>query len=238
MGEVQLKPYKPDIFSFTNKGSRQSNDDRSYHSQLDKYTYLILLADGMGGYTDGHLAAEIAIEEISKELKVKGGSNFHQKIESGFQNAHTAIKDRLHNAGATVGGVLITLDHIFIFWAGDIKINLINGSSSFTSKEHTLLNVLIDAHITIKPEEIARLTHTVVRSLGGDSKSYQPEIVQLPRNGIAKGILYSDGMFPYYSSNDFFKLLTENTSQDLREAFDCSIFNNSKDNVSGIFFYA
>ena len=125
MEEAQLKQYKLDIISFTNKGLRQSNEDRYYHSQIDENSYLLLLADGMGGYADGNLAAEIAIEEISNYIKKGLEIDLVQRIEFAFLNAHKIIKEKLHNAGATVGGILFTDDSIFIFWAGDIKITLI-----------------------------------------------------------------------------------------------------------------
>lgn len=233
-----MKQYKLDIISFTNQGLRQSNDDRFYHSQIDENTYLLLLADGMGGYADGHLAADMAIEEISNYLKMGIEKDIEQRIEFAFLNAHRIIKENLHNAGATLGGILFTADNLFVFWAGDVKITLINGGESFTSREHTLLNVLKDAQITIKPEEINRLTHTVVRSVGGDSKSYLPEIVKLEKSVQLRGVLYSDGMLSYYSSGDVLDLLKRTDYYNFKKSFDPSIFNESKDNVTGLFFFS
>lgn len=237
MEEVQLRQYNLDIISFTNQGLRQSNDDRYYYSKIDDDSYLLLLADGMGGYADGNLAAEMAIEEISNYIEKADEIDIEHRIESAFLTAHRVIKERLHNAGATVGGILFTRDNIFIFWAGDVKITLINGGVLFSSREHTLLNVLKDAKIMIKPEEIIRLTHTVVRSVGGNSQAYLPEIIKLEKHKIFKGILYSDGMLAYYSTDDLYRLLNENTCCDLKEKFKPSIFNESKDNVTGLFFY-
>ncbi|MDP1843283.1 MAG: protein phosphatase 2C domain-containing protein [Sediminibacterium sp.] len=237
MEEAQLKQYELDIISFTNQGLRHSNEDRYYHSQIDENSYLLLLADGMGGYADGNLAAEIAIEEISNYIKKGLEIDLEKRIEFAFLNAHKIIKEKLHNAGATVGGILFTDDSIFIFWAGDIKITLINGRNVYSSKEHTMLNVLKDAQITIKPEEISRLTHTVVRSIGGDSKTYFPEIVKFERNASFKGVLYSDGMLSYYSTSDLLDLLKRTDYNTLKKNFNPSIFNESKDNVTGLFFY-
>ncbi|MGE9310894.1 PP2C family protein-serine/threonine phosphatase [Niabella sp. CJ426] len=237
MEEAQLKQYKLDIISFTNQGLRQSNEDRYYHSQIDERSYLLLLADGMGGYIDGHLAAEMAIEEISNYIKKGKEIDVEQRIEFAFLNAHRIIKERLHNAGATVGGILFTDDSIFIFWAGDIKIMLISGSNSYSSKEHTLLNVLKDAQITIKAEEINRLSHTVVRSIGGDSKSYLPEIIKMQKDETFKGVLYSDGMLPYFSNDELLNVLNVKNYMDIREIFDPSIFDAAKDNVTGLFFF-
>lgn len=215
---------------------RQSNEDRSIHFRIDENTYLLLLADGMGGYADGHLAAELAIEEISNYIKFGNEIDIEQKIELAFTNAHRAIRERLHNAGATVGGILFSGENIYVFWAGDVKITLINGNNAYSSKEHSLLNVLRDAQIFIKSEEIGRLTHTVVRSVGGDSKSYIPEIVKMKRGETFKGVLYSDGMHSYYTTDEIVKMLRDNTCNSLNEKFDTSIFNDSKDNVTGIFF--
>lgn len=232
-----MKQYKLDIIPFTNQGLRKSNDDRYYHSQIDENTYVFLLADGMGGYADGHLAAEIAIEEVSNYIKNGPELHLEQRIKIAFSNAHRAIKEQLYNAGATVGGILITGDSIFIFWVGDIKITLINGTNVFSSKEHSLLNVLRDAQITIKPEEINRLTHTVVRSVGGDSKSYFPDIFKMNKARTFKGILSSDGILQFFTEDDLLRLLQEKDFSHLNRTFDPSMFNGSKDNVTGLIFF-
>src|SRR5687767_4667976 len=140
MEEELLKLSNIEIISFTDKGSRSKNEDRIYYSSFDQNGFLLLVADGMGGYEQGELAAETAIEVIAKNIIGDSNTNITEKIELALLKALAAITITLGNAGTTVGGVIILQNDIYAFWAGVVKIVLNNGGNIFTSKEHTLLN--------------------------------------------------------------------------------------------------
>jgi serine/threonine protein phosphatase PrpC len=232
----QLKPYNLKIISFTEQGSRSKNEDRLYYSSLDQNGVLLLVADGMGGYEQGDLAAETAIAVISEHLLTDNSTNINEKIELAFLKAHTAINNKLINSGTTVGGIIIIENEIYVFWAGDVKIILNNGGINFASKEHNLINLLKEAEITIKPEEINRLTHTVVRSLGGKSNSYSPEIRRFQKAEHFSGIICTDGILQYYSNEDLSMTISKSNYIELNKEFNSLVFPNAIDNITGVIF--
>lgn len=236
MEEELLKPYNLNVISFTDQGSRPKNEDRVYYSNFDQNGFLLLVADGMGGYEQGELAAETAIEVIAENIIGDSNTNITEKIELAFLKAHTAINKTLVNSGTTVGGVIILQNDIYVFWAGDVKIVLNNGGDIFASREHSLLNLLKEAEITIKPDEVKRLSHTVVRSLGGKSNSYSPEIIRFQKAEDFSGIICSDGIFQYYSNEDLCAAISKNTYLELNNEFNSLSFPDALDNVTGLIF--
>lgn len=238
MEEELLKPYNLKIISFADQGSRSKNEDRVYYSNFDQNGSLLLVADGMGGYEQGDLAAEMAIEIIAGNIITDSNINMNEKIELAFLMAHSAINKMLVNSGTTVGGVVILENEIYVFGAGDVKIVLNNGGSIFVSKEHNLLNLLKEAEITIKPEEVKRLNHTVVKSLGGKSNSYSPEIVKFQKAGQFSGIICSDGLLQYYSNEDLSDTISKKNFIQLNKEFNSLTFTDALDNVSGLIFFS
>lgn len=52
------------IFQYTNKGSREENQDFVIHSSLPDNSAVFVVADGMGGYSDGAVASKVVSEAI------------------------------------------------------------------------------------------------------------------------------------------------------------------------------
>lgn len=228
-----MKQFSVEVTTFTVQGQRKRNEDRLLSKSLSNNCHLLIVADGMGGYDDGHLAADITINEIQNHLESSINGNAKESIELAFFKAHATINKLLDNAGATAGGILLLEELIYCFWLGDVRIILKNGEDIFISKEHTLLNLLREADIVIRPEELVRLKNTVVRSLGGKSNSYTPEIVTFKRSEGIKGLIFTDGLNEFYSTKTLANMLEEKDHSILQ---DISVYKNSKDNVTGIIF--
>ena len=52
------------IFQYTNKGSREENQDFVIHGSLPDNSAIFVVADGMGGYSDGATASKVVSEAI------------------------------------------------------------------------------------------------------------------------------------------------------------------------------
>ena len=52
------------IYQYTNKGSREENQDFVIHGSLPDNAAFFVLADGMGGYSDGAAASKVVSEAI------------------------------------------------------------------------------------------------------------------------------------------------------------------------------
>lgn len=225
MEEELLKPYNLKVAHFSEQGTRPKNEDRLFYSSFGANHHLLIVADGMGGYDDGDLAAEIAIKTIS-DIVTNIEGNIIESIELAFFKAHTTINKKLLNAGATVGGIVFWEENIYAFWTGDVKIIISNGSDTFVSRDHTLFNTLRDAQITIKPEEVRRLKSTVMRSVGGKANSYSPEIVTFKRNRKCTGLICTDGMLQFHDGENLIEMVGANNifrgnfGNEYKDAFD------------------
>ena len=202
----QLRQFNMKYYHFSEIGQRETNEDVIY-CKKDKVQSLFMIADGMGGYDFGEIAARLATETISQCFVNHFNEVNEELIVHAFHKAHNLIKVNLNDAGTTIGGVFITQDTAYVFWAGDVKIILKNDTDFFETKDHTLYNLLKDESIFIKSEGIPRLKNTVVRSLGGKSNSYIPEIHKFKIGSDFSAIICSDGVHRHLNNDVFFQLL-------------------------------
>lgn len=218
---------------FSEIGQRETNEDVIYCNS-DTEQSLFMIADGIGGYRFGEIAARLATETISQYFVNHSNEVNDELIVDAFQMAHNLIKGNLEDAGTTIGGIYISQGIAYIFWAGDVKIILKNDKKFYETKDHTLYNLLKDENIFIKSEEIPRLKNTVVRSLGGKSNSYIPEIHKLKIGGDFSAIICSDGVHRFLNSDNIFLLLQ---SENCNSILDILKENGKKgrDNYSSIF---
>jgi serine/threonine protein phosphatase PrpC len=83
------------IFQDTQRGARANNEDRvGYFYTRD--ALLMVVADGMGGHNQGEVAAEIAIEVLSKRFQNEAKPTLQhprQFLRDAFFNAHDAIME-------------------------------------------------------------------------------------------------------------------------------------------------
>jgi len=220
-------------YHFSEIGQRETNEDVTY-CYNDKEQSLFMIADGMGGYNFGEIAAQLAIETMSNCLLNHFNDISDELIIDAFQKAHNLIKGNLNDAGTTIGGILISQGMAYIFWTGDVKIILKNDKELHETKDHTLYNLLKDENIFIKADEIPRLKNTVVKSLGGKSNSYIPEIYRTKIGNNFSAIICSDGIHRFLNKSDFNSML-ENENVDATLEVLRHKGNLGSDNYSAIF---
>ena len=55
------------IFQYTNKGSREENQDFVIHGSLPDNSAVFVVADGMGGHRAGNIASEMTVTDLGRE---------------------------------------------------------------------------------------------------------------------------------------------------------------------------
>ena len=58
------------IYEYTNKGSREVNQDFVTHSVISSNTAIMVVADGMGGYSFGEIASQVISESIVEFVRM------------------------------------------------------------------------------------------------------------------------------------------------------------------------
>ena len=81
------------IFQDSKVGDRSGNEDRVGYS-FGKDVLLMVICDGMGGHEGGEVAAEIAVQEVTRRFQQEARNKLRKPFEflvSSIQAAHRAI---------------------------------------------------------------------------------------------------------------------------------------------------
>jgi|688.fasta_scaffold486281_2 serine/threonine protein phosphatase PrpC len=201
---------------FSHIGKRKSNQD-FVESHSSNGVNFFIVADGMGGYDHGDIAAQIAVENIIVYLSSVDEINQDQ-IQKAINKANLAIRQKQESLGckmgATIGGCILKDTVAHCFWVGDVQIfHFRDKRVNFESKSHTLINELKSGNIINEPSKISKYKHVVTRSLNGDitkSKAGFHLIHDLQKDDIL--MVCTDGVHDIFSSIQIQQIINSNFS--------------------------
>lgn len=220
---------------FSVKGERKENEDYILSKQINKDVYINLIADGMGGYENGKLAAETVANSIFEFLSENiDDLDKYELINRSISRANNAIKelyDKNNKAlGSTIGGCLTNGNHAFIFWVGDVKIiHVRNNKIIFESEDHSLINGLKKSGNISNDVNLDSIRHIVLKSIKGEATKYKPDIKEIQVKLNDKIVVCSDGILDKTKLEDIaaMNFEVEKTLEDLK-----SRYSNNSDNSS------
>lgn len=224
----------------THKGKRKSNQDVVLVKNINPDTYLYLVADGMGGYDNGEIAASICVESISTFL-----SNIELIDEEGIQKAvnkaNLAIRqfqEKNHSKlGATLGGIILSKNIAKCFWVGDVKVlHYSERKLDFESKSHNLINELSESGASRDAFNTSKYSHIVTRSIQGDVKKSVISYKSLEISDKDQLIICSDGVHNLLDSQTIqYMINNEKAKCSVVELINDRLFNEAEDNASLIY---
>ena len=215
--------YDISVEGLTDIGSiRTENEDYFiYHNDKNLPFAYIIVADGMGGYSGGALASQLAAEVIDFELKALPDPHFtalpqQQQLQNlrdcvgnSIALANDAVRARKHTdphlaqMGTTVVIAVIWQDQFTIANVGDSRAYLWQHEHlTQCSKDHSLVQELVDAG-SISAGEARQHSHRnqLTRALGVEAQ-VAAEIRQFPLNDSGLLLLCSDGLSEYLDGDD------------------------------------
>jgi len=152
------------IFQDSLVGDRSGNEDRVGYA-FGKDVLLMVIADGMGGHQQGEVAAEIAVQEITRRFKVEARNRLRRPFEflvSSIQAAHRAIVAHAdsHNLleCPRTTCVACVVQNGYAYWAhaGDSRLYVLRaGRLLAQTQDHSKVQQMIDAG-QITAEQAAR----------------------------------------------------------------------------------
>jgi serine/threonine protein phosphatase PrpC len=189
----------------TRPGGRPYNQDRVAH-WMTADALLLVVADGMGGYAGGELAARAAVESIGAAFREQAQPALADPeafLASAPARAHTAIAKEAARAGlgdaprTTLVACVVQGGDAYWTFVGDSRFYLIReGRILARTKDHTYVQQLIDAG---RMREEAAAAHPernrLLRCLGGPTA---PRREPVARASLAKEdiiLLCSDGLW-------------------------------------------
>lgn len=199
---------------------------------------LWLVADGMGGYAGGRVAAETARDTVLKSFAAS------RNLPQALQDAHVAIQAAAHagkgspGMGCTLVALSIEEQDFTIAWVGDARAYLWDGELHQLSKDHSYVQTLVDKGVLRQQEAAHHPDRNIVTQALGASSPHGLEV------GVLKGrlrpgdslLLCSDGLNDEVEQEDIALLLGSGGSSEQRvdRLLQAALAAGGRDNVTAL----
>ncbi len=172
---------------------------------------LWLVADGMGGHACGEVASDIVVRAIGDAIA--NGA----ELTDAIQQAHKAILDSAAKGigklgmGSTVVAIQVHEHHYKVAWVGDSRAYLWNGKLKQISKDHSLVQMLVDTGNLSEKEAMTHPQKNIIYQHMGakDVDEVNIGVVEGEWCKNEKIILCSDGLSDEIPKDEIASVLTE-----------------------------
>lgn len=231
------------VHSYTTKSNLHTNNEDS-HLICDDY---IIIADGMGGESDGDIASRLAVESIDSILsqnisKVSTEKGINDLLSKAIYNADSKILDYIEYNPDSIGMGTTTLlalrknDNLFVSWCGDSHCYTYKGGKiTSITKDHSYVQQLIDAgHLTVDESFSHPNNNLITRFVGGGVDTCIPDFRKYRISDSEMIIFCSDGLSGYCKEEDICKTVRNNQNiKDLpKQLSDLAISHGSNDDIT------
>ena len=205
-----------EIVSYTNIGKRERLEDYVVVESFSETSCAAIVADGMGGYDAGEIAAKLVSDTILSAIR-QG-----QEINTAVSHASLALRkykedNRLEGTGCTIAGAFVNNDVTTVFWAGDARVYLIrNGVIIKQTRDHSLVNELSKIRV-LTQEQIRKYDHVVRKAIIGD----EGDMVEIEKWCLSKGddiVVCSDGLHKEISINQLLEFVKSGRHEEQLES--------------------
>ena len=207
-------------FYLTDAGKVRSHNEDSVTILKNKSNeYLMMVADGMGGHRKGEVASSLALAHLGKRFTdIASIGTKYDAVNWLNDNVNEINKNILDYAnehedslgmGSTLVVAILTKDFLIFGNIGDSSGYVLkNGKLHKVTKDHTLVNLLVEAgNLTEEEAKYHPKKNVLMRALGASEK-VQMDIFDVDMNN--EGImLCSDGLTTMLSDEQIEKVLND-----------------------------
>ncbi len=180
------------IIKYSNIGRRAQNQDFVLSKEIGENKALCIVADGMGGYSDGDIAAKIAAEEIANRI-VQGKSIQDSVLEANVELNRTIRERGVSKMGCCFAGIEIDGYIGNVFWIGDSRVyQFRNGQQIYVTQDHTMIAEM-EKHGKVTYSQRERYGHIVSRGFMG-SPTDIADVSKLELKPGDEIVICSDGL--------------------------------------------
>ncbi len=209
-------------FYLTDAGRvRSHNEDSVTILKNSSDEYLLIVADGMGGHRKGEVASSMALSQLGKrftEISTIGTKlDAVNWLNDNVNEINKAIIDYANEnvdsvgMGTTLVVALLTKEYLIFGTIGDSSGYVLKeGKLHKVTKDHTLVNLLVDAgDLTEEEAKFHPKKNVLMKALGAAEKCEMDIFdVDLTSEGI---LLCSDGLTNMLSDEQIEKVLNDDT---------------------------
>ncbi len=239
-------------------GARERNEDSCliFSSEAGGHFSMVpfglyIVADGMGGHTNGHIASRIASRVAGHYILSKIYMPLLQSVDpptqvpiqevllDAVQAANTAVfeDDPEVDSGTTLTIALVLGRRLHVAHVGDSRLYLLaNGKLEQISADHSLVQRLQDVGtLTAEEATMYRYRNVLLRAVGqGEEVDVDTYMRLLPKQG--KLLLCSDGLCGFVTDEAIQKVMDQDITlpQMVDELYETALAAHSNDNVTAV----
>lgn len=208
------------VIEYSNIGCRAQNQDFVLSKSFGENKSLYIVADGMGGYSDGDIAAKIAAEEISTNITT--GDSIKEAVLKANSVLRTTIFERgVSKMGCCLAGICVDHNNGYIFWIGDCRVYIFRrGELLYVTQDHTMIAEM-EKHGKVSLAHRERYGHIISRGFMGSptDETDEDKLELYPDDEI---IICSDGLYKSMPVDVLLEMIHTNTLElkDRNEDFD------------------
>lgn len=201
---------------------------------------LWVVADGMGGHDAGEVASAMVVEALGKlpadddldQLTARAGETLAATNVALIDLARSNGSDR--SIGTTVVGLAMAGSDFRYFWCGDSRgYRLRDGMISRITRDHSLVQQLIDSGMLTAEEAEAHESSSVITRAVGVSESFSTDVVGGDAGSGDIFLLASDGLTRVVSDREIAAELGRASPEEAAdELIEMVLARGAPDNVS------
>ena len=242
-----------EIVSLSDVGRKRPHNEDSIVTDISNG--LVILADGMGGYKAGEVASALAVVTIQKDIsdglmdvqdtsdnpanKTKLAADLvRDAINHANSNIYSMAKSNAecHGMGTTIVIGLFHDNKISIGNVGDSRLyRLRTGEFKQITKDHSLIQELIDRGLYSRDEAYAKMPKNLVTRALGLDKKVEADILEEEVQPDDIYLLCSDGLNDMVNDEEIHLTLSKysaNLVQAAEHLVQLANTNGGKDNIS------
>ena len=213
---------------------------------------LLVVADGMGGHSDGELASNLAVQACARyvldmmhwflKLSTNDEDDFLDELSQSLTSAQEALYSRSDEGqgrmGTTVTLAYILWPRMYVIHAGDSRCYVQrDGELSQLTKDHTVAQQLIDDKLmTADQAEKSAFAHVLWNCVGGSNDLVKPEVIRYRLQPGDQVLLCSDGLHGMIDDDAIASVLRSNAASEdaVKQLIADAIRGGGRDNVTTV----
>lgn len=230
----------------TEKGPvRESNQDSFECGMLENGIIWAVVCDGMGGASGGNVASSICVKKVSEAIKNNCLKNTKHKaiknlLESAINAANAMIFDEslkdqsLKGMGTTIVAVVISGSMAVVAHVGDSRAYLVNNSITRLTKDHSLVQLMVDTGKITEDEAITHPERNIITRAVGIQNFVDVDIDVFDISDNDNILLCTDGLTTVVDEESIVNVIKTNKTSSAEKLVELSIERGSRDNITAV----
>jgi serine/threonine-protein phosphatase Stp1 len=215
---------------------RKDNEDSHF---ADPAAGVWVVADGMGGHSNGKLASEAVVRSVASAELPEAIEDACESLSRAIGIANTAIFEHAGEEGVQMGTTVVALvlraDEFAVVWAGDSRAYVLrDGALIQLTRDHTQVEEMLARGLLTQAEALEHpMKHVLSRAVGVQPKLELEAVRDRTRAGDVF-LLCSDGLHGVIGEDGMIRALAESGPKAAEELIEATLANGAPDNVTVI----